>query len=231
MSAYRNRFATQQFVKSLAACPVIVVIAAGFVGVPVAAQQANIPQTREQIYDALARDAGEFERQHSLLKQLVKAVGPSVAHIEAKKRQPSNPATTSRENQRTPVVVEEAGSGIVIQRNGRFYVITNYHVIEDSLLPDIHIEADGKIYTPSRLMHDRETDLSVMAISRADLLAARLGDSSHVEIGDFVVAVGSPFGLSHSVSYGIVSALERHDLELGPQGVQLPKLHANGRGD
>jgi serine protease Do len=117
-------------------------------------------------------------------------------------------------------VVEEAGSGIVIQRQGRYYVVTNYHVIEDSLMSDIHIEAGGKIYTPSRLMHDRETDLSVMAISSSDLQPARLGDSSRVDIGDFVVAVGSPFGLSHSVSYGIVSAKGRHDLELGPQGVK-----------
>ena len=47
-----------------------------------------------------------------------------------------------------------------------------------------------------------------------------MGDSERLEIGDFVVAVGSPFGLSHSVSYGIVSAMGRHDLELGPQGVR-----------
>ena len=54
---------------------------------------------------------------------------------------------------------------------------------------------------------------------RDDLVAALIGNSTDAEIGDFVVAVGSPFGLSHSVSYGIISAKGRRDLELGPQGV------------
>jgi serine protease Do len=54
-----------------------------------------------------------------------------------------------------------------------------------------------------------------MEVGRTDLTAARIGDSQKVEIGDFVLAVGSPFGLSHSVTYGIISAKGRRDLELG----------------
>ena len=177
-------------------------------------------QPRSQLYEQLATEAAAQNRQNSLLKQIVKIVSPSVAHVEAKKREKANATSNSATSNRTPVVIEEAGSGVVIERNGRFYVITNYHVIEDSTLSDIHVEAAGQIYSPSRLMHDQETDLSVMALNQTDLVPARLGNSSEVEIGDFVVAVGSPFGLSHSVSYGIISALGRHDLELGPQGVR-----------
>ena len=58
-------------------------------------------------------------------------------------------------------------------------------------------------------------------VERDDLVPALLGNSDTVDIGDFVVAIGSPFGLSHSVSYGIVSAMGRRDLELGPQGVRF----------
>ena len=65
-----------------------------------------------------------------------------------------------------------------------------------------------------------KTDLSVLEVDKRGLTPARLGNSDEVEIGDFVLAVGSPFGLSHSASYGIVSALNRQDLELGPQGVR-----------
>lgn len=175
--------------------------------------------TRDQMYEDLAVEADAHQRHHSLLKQLIKIVSPSVAHVEAKKREPNSGSSAST-NARSPVVVEEAGSGVVVLRNHRTYVITNYHVIENAQIEDIKVEVEGRFYTPSRLLHDRETDISIMAIEASDLVPARLGDSSSVEIGDFVVAVGSPFGLSHSVSYGIISALERHDLELGPQGVR-----------
>ncbi len=184
------------------------------------AQQSVDRNALDQAYEQLAQDAIAMDRQYSLLKQLIKAVSPSVAHIEAKKREKPNATSSSSSQTRTPVVIEEAGSGVVIQHRNQYYVITNYHVIEDSSLGDVRIEADGRIYYPSKIMHDRETDLSVMAVNRSDLAPARIGDSHQVEIGDFVVAVGSPFGLSHSVSYGIVSALDRHDLELGPQGVR-----------
>jgi serine protease Do len=76
---------------------------------------------------------------------------------------------------------------------------------------------------PIQVWADRATDVAVLAISAPDLVAAKIGDSSKLEIGDFVLAVGSPFGLSHSVTYGIISAKGRHDLQLGEgrDGVQL----------
>ncbi len=189
---------------------------------PVAAQTnilASTSSTRDQMYRDLASEASALQRQHSLLKKLVKTVAPGVAHIEAKKRSPQvNDQASSRT--RRPVVIEEAGSGVLIQRNGKFYVITNYHVIESSDASDITVEIDGRYFSPNRLIHDRETDLSVIGLSETGLTASRIGDSSEMEIGDFVVAVGSPFGLSHSVSYGIISASNRHDLDLGPQGVR-----------
>lgn len=173
---------------------------------------------RDAMYKALAEEEVALNRQFSLLKKLVKTVSPSVAHIEAKKRQKSN--ATSSSKSRRPVVVEEAGSGVVIKYRGAFYVITNYHVIESSEIGDIRVEVAGNYYTPSRLIHDRQTDLSVIGLSETNLIPSRIGNSKRVEIGDFVVAVGSPFGLSHSVSYGIISAMDRHDLDLGPQGVR-----------
>ena len=177
---------------------------------------------RDAMYKKLAEEEVALTRQFSLLKKLVKTVGPSIAHIEAKKRQKSNATSRSSSSaSRRSVVVEEAGSGVVVQYRGGMYVVTNYHVIESSEMRDISVEVGGKIYTPRRLMHDRETDLSVIGLNETDLVPCRLGNSNGVEIGDFVVAVGSPFGLSHSVSYGIISAMNRHDLDLGPQGCLL----------
>lgn len=184
-------------------------------------REATATESRQdQQYRLLAAEQTALHRQFSLLKKLVKTVSPSVAHIEAKKRQKANATSNGAKNPRRPVVIEEAGSGIIVKHRGRFYAVTNFHVIEDSGMADIRVEVDGRIYTPNRLVHDRETDLSVIGLSKTDLTPCRIGDSNQVEIGEFVVAVGSPFGLSHSVSYGIISAMNRHDLDLGPQGVK-----------
>ena len=165
----------------------------------------------------IADQATFVERQYGLIKKIVRATQPIVVHIEAKKRTDSSLRNDSPG--RKGSYIEEAGSGVVIEHRSRFYIITNYHVIEDSAVEDIRIEADNKWFFPSRAIHDKETDLSVLFTDRDDLVAARIGNSTDAEIGDFVVAVGSPFGLSHSVSYGIISAKGRRDLELGPQGV------------
>lgn len=185
-----------------------------------AAQQSIqiVDGARDAAYKSLAQEAESMIRQHSLLKKIVKAAGPGIAHIEAKKR--PKPASQISSSKRRPVVIEEAGSGVVIQYRGRFYVVTNFHVIEDAAAADIQIEVGGKLFFPSRLVHDRETDLSVLELTSKQLQSSRLGNSDKIEIGDFVIAVGSPFGLSHSVSYGIISANHRHDLDLGPQGVR-----------
>ena len=195
-----------------------VFLAANTAGQTVTARKVSV-ESQDQLYRDLAVEAAAAERHYSLLKRLIKAVRPSVAHIEARKEQKSS-STSRRDDSRRPVMVEEAGSGVVIEYGRRFYVITNFHVIENCRPGDIRVEIDGRLHYPSRLIHDRQTDLSVIALAESDLVAARFGNSKKLEIGDFVVAVGSPFGLSHSVSYGIVSALGRHDLELGPQGVR-----------
>jgi len=170
---------------------------------------------REKQFAELADQADVLNAQYGLIKRIVSAVAPSVAHIEARKTDSSMRSG----DRKSTSYVEEAGSGIILERDNRYYVITNYHVIENSTKEDIRIESGGKWFYPTRILHDRETDLSILFTGRDDLVGARFGNSLHCQIGDFVVAIGSPFGLSHSVSYGIISAKGRRDLELGPQGV------------
>lgn len=166
---------------------------------------------RAQLFAELARDVEQLELQGNVLKRAIKLVTPSVVHIEARRDE------NSRLQQKS---VEEAGSGVVIERNGKFYVITNRHVIKYSSLHNIHIKlADGQLLTPTKVWADRETDIAILAIEGKDLVPAMIGNSDKLEIGDFVLAVGSPFGLSHSVTYGIISAKGRRDLQLGDDGV------------
>lgn len=166
----------------------------------------------------------ELEREHldaakplGLLRLLVKTAGPSVAHIEARKTKSRSGDSASAAR---AAVIEEAGSGVIVLHRGRQFVITNYHVIDGAELKHIQIIIDDRVYRAADVRHDKDSDLSVLLLENNQLQPARLGDSDQVEIGDYVVAIGSPFGLSHSVSHGIISAKSRHDLELGPQGVK-----------
>ena len=71
------------------------------------------------------------------------------------------------------------------------------------------------------MLEDEETDVGVLCVDAPGLVASPIGDSDRMEIGDFVLAVGSPFGLSHSVTFGIISARGRHDLQLGDDSVRF----------
>ncbi|MFV2068090.1 MAG: S1C family serine protease [Pirellulales bacterium] len=166
-------------------------------------------QDRDAMYEAVAKSVAQFEKQGSILKRVVQLVRPAVVHIEAGKG--SRQLQIGQQGR-----VEEAGSGVIVRWSGKYYVLTNYHVVRYAELENITIKLySGRELQPLRLKADRATDVAVMEIAAPDLVAARLGDSERMAIGDFVLAIGSPFGLSHSVTYGIVSAKGRHDLELG----------------
>ena len=168
---------------------------------------------RDKLYEQLAREADAVATYFGHLKRVVQLTRPTVVHIEANHEE-SDRFGRSRS-------VEEAGSGVIFESAGKFYVITNRHVIHGAPLSDIDIRlTNGRLVHPTNVWSDSETDIAVMRLSQTNLTPARLGDSGRVEIGDFVLAVGSPFGLSHSVTYGIVSAKGRRDLELGGGGVK-----------
>lgn len=168
---------------------------------------------REQLYADLAVEVAALERQGNLLKRVVKLTIPTVVHIEAQH--------ADSEGKLPHKPVEDAGSGVIIRWTGKFYVLTNRHVIKKSSLERIRIKLfDGRHLHPTRIWEDRETDLALLAVEGKGLVPARLGDSSRLEMGDHVIALGSPFGLSHSVSYGIISAKGRRDLHLGDDSVR-----------
>ena len=174
------------------------------------------PQDRQELYRQLASQAEVLEAQSSVVKTVAKLVGPAVVHIEASV---SEKAVMRHGGSR---LVEEAGSGVIVTLKKKHYVITNRHVIEGALPERIKIKlADGRIIAPGRVWKDPDTDVAVMAVDASGLVDAAIGDSERMDIGDFVLAVGSPFGLSHSVTYGIISAKRRRDLDMGTSDIRL----------
>lgn len=123
-------------------------------------------------------------------------------------------ASSSGEAKAAPAAVKEpfasGGSGIVVDAaNGIIY--TNHHVIVDATRIDVAL-SDGRVTEAKLLGTDVGTDVAVLKIALKDLTVVPFGDSDQLRIGDFIAAVGNPFGLEGSASQGIVSALMRTDI-------------------
>ena len=104
---------------------------------------------------------------------------------------------------------QDMGSGVLVSEDG--YILTNNHVI--SQVQDINVGLwDGRFAAAQVVGSDPETDLAVLKINLTGLPAAPLADDGNVRVGDVVLAIGNAFGLSHTVTMGIVSATGRNDL-------------------
>lgn len=98
------------------------------------------------------------------------------------------------------------GSGVIIDAAG--YIVTNYHVIAGASAAGIQL-ADGRLATPRLVGTDADTDLALLKIELDDLSPITLGRSDQMQIGDVVLAIGNPYGLSQTVTQGIISATGR----------------------
>lgn len=105
---------------------------------------------------------------------------------------------------------QSLGSGVIINAK-RGYVVTNHHVIDKAAEIQVTLK-DGRSFQAKLIGTDPDTDVAIIQIPGDDLTALPLADSDDLRVGDFVVAIGNPFGLSQTVTSGIVSALNRSGL-------------------
>ncbi len=112
-----------------------------------------------------------------------------------------NPVIAPRERRST-----SQGSGVIIDSEG--IVLTNWHLIEDA--DEINVVlSDGSLHLAQIIGHDKETDLAVVRINATDLPAVDIEEDIGLRVGDFVLAIGNPFGVGQTVTQGIVSATRR----------------------
>jgi Do/DeqQ family serine protease len=155
------------------------------------------------------------------LAPMVKRISPAVVNIATrgtiKEQQGRNPLLNDpffrrffdvppdskpRERQ-----FQSAGSGVIVDaKNG--YIITNHHVVENASEITITL-LDNRTFAAKVVGSDEGADVAVLQAKQPNLVAMALGDSAKLEVGDYVVAIGNPFGLQHTVTAGIVSALGR----------------------
>jgi len=122
---------------------------------------------------------------------------------------PRAPAVRHRE-------FESAGSGVIVDAR-RGYILTNRHVIENASEITVTL-LDNRRFPATVVGSDAGTDIAVLKAQEPHLTDMPLGDSSHLEVGDWVIAIGNPFGLQHTVTVGIVSALGRTGID--PHGYE-----------
>jgi Do/DeqQ family serine protease len=105
------------------------------------------------------------------------------------------------------------GSGVIIDAD-KGYIVTNNHVVENATEITVTL-TDGREVKAKKMGADEQSDIALLKIEPENLTALPLADSDKVRVGDFVVAIGNPFGLSQTVTSGIVSALGRSGLNIG----------------
>ena len=124
---------------------------------------------------------------------------------------PQSPQPRSPKGQEDDVQrLQAGGSGVIINPNGE--VLTNFHVVDGLRGGEVSLEvktANGKTYKATVLGKDKELDIALIKIDASHLPFAALGDSDAAKVGEWVVAIGNPLGLEHTVTQGIISAKGR----------------------
>jgi len=180
---------------------VLAVVLVGRAPAPALAQ----PPQQQGTADSLVQLGNRFEL-------VASKVSPTVVAVEAVK--PTTPGSNAKK-----ATVDESGSGVLIRMPGQkgVFVLTNNHVTQRAAPQQITISlADSRILKPTRVWADPESDIALLQLDGNEALpTALLGDSEQMRVGQWVLALGSPFGLNQTVTHGIISARERGQISLG----------------
>ncbi|MBP2072340.1 MAG: serine protease Do [Thermoanaerobacterium sp.] len=190
----------------------------------------NIGQQTQVInrYLPLSSDNNNF----NLITNIAKIVSPSVVGIDT--------SVSYSNGYRSALIPEGSGSGIIIDSQG--YIVTNNHVVDGASKITVNL-SDGRKFPAQLIGKDAKTDLAVLKINATNLIPAKLGDSSKLEVGELAVAIGNPLGESFAgtVTAGIISGLNRNlqsdygpvnliqtDAAINPGNSGGPLVNSNG---
>ncbi len=152
---------------------------------------------------------------------IAEKIGPAVVRIEAQRKEPSRTSAFGgdspfgddffnrffgqpRQNQPESNIVQVGGTGFFITADG--YILTNNHMVEKDKTTSVTVTVlGGKAYDAKIVGTDPSTDLALLKVQAKDMPFAELGDSSLAKVGEWVLAIGNPLGMEHTVTAGIVS--------------------------
>src|SRR5437016_13040671 len=154
--------------------------------------------------------------------KVFETVAPSVVIIEISKKNDNETSAfedlffqgppdenNPRRNQRNLQPIQSEGSGFIVRPDG--YIFTNFHVVEAADKIEVKLK-DGREFSAKIVGSDEKTDLAVIKLDAKDLPIVQLGDSDAVRVGQFAFAIGAPFKLDYTFTYGVVSSKGRSKL-------------------
>jgi serine protease Do len=188
----------------------------GLIAWPSMAGRIQYAKTRAEL--SAIRDAAagaELKSVGKLFTTLARVIGPAVVNVTSKKRVHTlaDEIAALRGETSTGATDESVGSGVIVESDG--VIVTNYHVVAQSDEIDVTL-ADGRRFRAELLGADAATDLAVLRVNATDLPKADWADSDTAEVGEMAWAIGNPFGLDRTITYGIVSAVGRRGVVDNP---------------
>src|SRR5438094_5136037 len=190
--------------------------------VPILAATPEIPPTPTVPAAAAEQGKDVVHQLNNAFAKVFETVAPSVVIIEISKKNDNETSAfedlffqgppddnNPRRNQRNLQPIQSEGSGFIVGPDG--YIFTNFHVVEAADKIEVKLK-DGREFTARVVGTDEKTDVAVIKIDAKDLPSAQLGDSDAVRVGQFAFAIGAPFKLDYTFTYGVVSGKGRSKL-------------------
>ena len=144
------------------------------------------------------------------ISQMLQPIMPAVVNVSVQGDIPPNQLPPPIPGRPYPRHFESMGSGVIIDAKAG-YILTNAHVIHEAKTIAVTL-SDGRVFKATLKGSDPASDIALLTITPDHLIAIPLGNSDNLKVGDFVAAIGNPFGLNQTVTSGIVSALQRTGL-------------------
>jgi serine protease Do len=165
-------------------------------------------EARKRALSVLDRPIHSSDIGDNRIVNAVKKIEPAVVNIDTVGKVHSEDGATSFYNNQE---VRGKGSGVILTPDG--YIVTNNHVIEGAKRIRVTMPA-GKWYYAQLVGIDTQTDLAVLHVDAANLPVAEMGDSDRLQVGEWSIAVGNPLGLGSTTTVGVISALNRRNLQV-----------------
>ncbi len=194
-----------------------VALSNSFAAIPEAVPTSSVP--------AAAAEAGKdvVHQLNNAFAKVFETVAPSVVIIEISKKNEISESSplddlffqgppdenNPRRNPGAPRPVQSEGSGFIVRPDG--YIFTNFHVVEGADKIDVKLR-DGRNFAARMVGTDEKTDIAVIKIDAKNLPIVQLGDSDAVRVGQFAFAIGAPFRLDYTFTYGVISGKGRSKL-------------------